>query len=678
MKRIDFHLHTIPTEKDAHFDFDIRVLEEYVTELKLDAIAITNHNLFNLKQYTDICAELDINVFPGVEVDLEKGHILVIAPPEKAAELSVECDKLESEINTPNDYIDFETFKKIFPNYQKYLLIPHLDKTPVIKEQTLLKFEDIITCGEVRNAKRFTITKQSKGYELVPVLFSDFRIKKIENFAGNENKKIFPTRITYLDINELTLNTVKMSLADKNKVYINADKTANVFQVLNDGTLASTKLNLIVGSRSTGKTYTLQKVKDSFGDDERVKYIRQFEIVNNCDDKNFNKMIAQECDEVVVEYQKPLGALIDRIVAIDKKGVDINVDTYISTLKEFASQKVSNDIFSKTKIFNEQEFSTIEPTEAKRIYENLLDIYTNKKYRTIIEKYIDRNRLELLIQEIIFVFNEEKRQYEMKLITNEIIGDLKSLLNARSAKTAPSQCDFMESHLSMSLVKSFNQVINRYKVERQIYEKPLPRFNKRISKYSFRNATHLKKSYPCSLGIVNEFAYYNSPYEYIRELKKAGIPQSDLLKCFVGFNYSVTNNAGLEISGGERAEYKLEKEIKDAERYDILLIDEPESGFDNIFIKTDIIEMIRNIANKTVVFLVTHNSTLGPLIRPNWVIYNEFIGGNFRVYSGPFESKILKTIDGNAILNYNVLLDTMEAGEKAYDERRSIYENIKD
>ena len=76
MKRIDFHIHTTPSINDSSFEFDFSVLKDYVMDLKLDAIAITNHNLFDLQQYTDVCAKLDILVFPGVEVDLEKGTYL--------------------------------------------------------------------------------------------------------------------------------------------------------------------------------------------------------------------------------------------------------------------------------------------------------------------------------------------------------------------------------------------------------------------------------------------------------------------------------------------------------------------------------------------------------------------------------------------------------------------------
>lgn len=48
MKKIDFHIHTIATVSDQDFTFDQSVLVDYISELSLDAIAITNHKCFSI------------------------------------------------------------------------------------------------------------------------------------------------------------------------------------------------------------------------------------------------------------------------------------------------------------------------------------------------------------------------------------------------------------------------------------------------------------------------------------------------------------------------------------------------------------------------------------------------------------------------------------------------------
>ena len=80
MKRIDLHIHTV-SAKEEHFEFDSNLLYEHVKEQKLDAIAVTNHNLLNLQNYANVkelLSPLDCIVFPGAEIDALGTHILII------------------------------------------------------------------------------------------------------------------------------------------------------------------------------------------------------------------------------------------------------------------------------------------------------------------------------------------------------------------------------------------------------------------------------------------------------------------------------------------------------------------------------------------------------------------------------------------------------------------------
>ncbi len=51
MKKIDLHIHTKTSPLDENtFEFNIDILKKYVCDLSIDAIAITNHNLFGIKR----------------------------------------------------------------------------------------------------------------------------------------------------------------------------------------------------------------------------------------------------------------------------------------------------------------------------------------------------------------------------------------------------------------------------------------------------------------------------------------------------------------------------------------------------------------------------------------------------------------------------------------------------
>ena len=78
MLKVDFHIHTISTAKDVEFEFDINDLNKYINEMQLDCIAITNHNIFDKKQFQTINGCVNAKVFPGLEVDIENSHLLII------------------------------------------------------------------------------------------------------------------------------------------------------------------------------------------------------------------------------------------------------------------------------------------------------------------------------------------------------------------------------------------------------------------------------------------------------------------------------------------------------------------------------------------------------------------------------------------------------------------------
>ena len=73
LKRIDLHIHTVRTVCDPqNFNFDLDILKEYVSKARLDAVAVTNHNLFDRENYDSVCDALDIPVFPGIEINVKR------------------------------------------------------------------------------------------------------------------------------------------------------------------------------------------------------------------------------------------------------------------------------------------------------------------------------------------------------------------------------------------------------------------------------------------------------------------------------------------------------------------------------------------------------------------------------------------------------------------------------
>lgn len=149
MKKIDLHIHTVSTISDRPFTFSLDAFKRYVTDAKLDAVAVTNHDVFDGAQFRHIQEELAATVFPGIEINVGSGHLLIITKPSDLDDFASKTTLVSQRITKVGDSMSFEELIKIFGNLQNYLLIPHYDKGPPIAGETLEKLRPYISAGEV-------------------------------------------------------------------------------------------------------------------------------------------------------------------------------------------------------------------------------------------------------------------------------------------------------------------------------------------------------------------------------------------------------------------------------------------------------------------------------------------------------------------------------------------------
>ncbi|MBM3138002.1 MAG: PHP domain-containing protein, partial [Chloroflexi bacterium] len=267
MKKIDLHIHTISTNSDCYFEFSIEQLKNYIEKREIDGIAITNHNHFDLEQFQLISDSLTIVTFPGIEIDLGKGHILLISDVNEFEDFNEKCNTLSNTISNGNGSISFQELQEVFQDLSRYILIPHYRKNPEIDDETLRQLRPYISAGEVPSVKKF-IYCQKDPDSIVPVMFSDIR-------CSNTISE-FPPRQTYIDAGDISFGALRTCLRDKNKVFLSEKDGHKFFDALDTGLRLSTGLNVILGERSSGKTYTLNRL---FSSHENVKYIEQFSLL---------------------------------------------------------------------------------------------------------------------------------------------------------------------------------------------------------------------------------------------------------------------------------------------------------------------------------------------------------------------------------------------------------------
>lgn len=303
MKKFDLHIHTLQTISDHPFTFSFERLKQYVEWAKLDVIAITNHNVFDTDQFRFIQENLSstVTVLPGIEVNVGQnaGHLIIITDNTLVEEFAIKCSIISKEFKSNTDFVTLEKLREVFIDFDRYFLIPHYEKSPQVDRQILDDLKQYICCGEVSSVKKFVYCKKNNN-SLTPVYFSDWR---------PEEESEFPVRSTWIDVEDINVQSLKRAVLDKTKVQLSEEEGHQVFQALPNVKL-STGLTVIMGGRSSGKSYTLNQLEKNY---DNIKYIRQFSLLKQIR-KNQKKILIKElrqskvlqCVIILVHFQKLL------------------------------------------------------------------------------------------------------------------------------------------------------------------------------------------------------------------------------------------------------------------------------------------------------------------------------------------------------------------------------------
>ncbi len=676
MKKIDLHIHTVNTQSDPDFEFSLDALKGYVKEKALDAIAITNHNLFDEAQFNEIANALAgiTTVYPGIEINIgtRMGHLLLIANSSNVADFASRCAKIQEHIVNPSMSVSVQEFMEIFPNLGQYMLIPHMEKSPAVDAYTLSMLGDHICCGEVGSIKKF-VYYQKDDTMPTPVYFSDFR--PVEDV-------VFPIRATFIDTDDISLPSLKLCLQDKTKVMLSAENGNSQFTAL-PYLMLSTGLNVIIGGRSSGKSYTLNRLNEQY---ENVKYIRQFQLLEvdpSKAEQEFSEKLAAKQGTITRDYFLPFSKVVDEVKDISVSNNEKAVDAYITSLIKYAEEQERADAFSRCAFYSESDYSIDNQDGITELIEATMKLLNSIKYREIIERNISRESLVALLKELIAQYEFERELVLKKLWVNDLLSEIKRNLQSRTAATRVEDVDFYKVQMDSVKVDKFNRIVRALQSESVIHEKEIEGFKIQARKRKYNGAGELKTHSGRVVTFSTIFPMYSTdPYAFLLGLKQIPELSNDkYYEYFAKVEHVILNSYGCEVSGGERAEFNLLQEINDAYQYDMLLIDEPESSFDNIFLKERVNHIIKEISQQMPVVIVTHNSTVGASIHPDFVIntVRTIIGkeAHYDVFYGEPGNKELVNCAGDRISNLEAMLNCLEAGEIAYDERRREYEMLK-
>jgi len=679
MKKLDLHIHTVKTVSDHDFNFSITSLIKYIEKCHIDGIAITNHNMFDISQFREISDALKrvATILPGIEINLGDssfGHMICITERDEVEDFFTRCEEVRKRIQNKDDKITYDELSGIFNDMSKYLWIPHNDKKPHVDKNIIQKMKEYILCGEVGSVKKFIYSYKDNN-SLVPVYFSDLR--------PTDELVEYPARQTYFNIEDVSVNAIKKALLNRSSVSLTEEEGVREFYALPNLPL-STGLNVIIGSRSSGKTHTLNRICSQ---NNNIKYIKQFELIEtdpSKEAKRFSDNIASKRSSFADGYLEPFKSAVEMVKDISLESDEREIDNYIVSLVKYAKETDRVDMFSKCGLYNEILFPERKVDNIINLINSVENLLDTRELKDIVETYIDRSSLVKLHSALIYKHNKDTEKLLKERYVNNIVRKIKSALRYRSAATNVSDVDFYKYQINRVKVEKFNKLVDLMKKKKIINCYEVEDFSVQTERKPFESAWALKTFSRRQNVHFSEIMplYKKNPFIYLQRLKEMGdIPEADYYKYFVSIECKVLNKYGFDVSGGERAEFNLLQAIDDANDYDMLLIDELESSFDNIFLKENVNHIIKEMSKKMPVVLVTHNNTVGASIKPDYIVYTQRnIGGKevrYELYYGRPSSKYLKTFEGKEICNIKATLDCLEAGEEAYNERNRDYELLK-
>lgn len=655
---MDLHIHTLPSKLDEDFTFDAAALRDHVVKRNhLDIVAVTNHNLFDRRNYEEVRKALPDTVLllPGIEVSVKDFHVLVIANPNDIDVFDAACSEVP-DIQHEEDGIGIAEFKRLFGD-GSHIVIPHYRKKPSIPSGDLALLGDIVTALEVSSDKKWE--RESKLSDRPVVLFSDYRCSSDAPTRSG--------RYTYVSMGDATFASLQLAFNDRTKFAIT--EREDHFE-LAPGFYVSRGLNVVIGGRSTGKSFFLDRVRDSC-DPEDVVYVTQFSIVKDAEEREFEKKLGDEEAAIKSEYYEPMASISTAMEELpSRQDTTKSIKDFLANLKQYADTTSREDEYSKCPIYSEGKLAVQGSSPEKKVANAIMTLLDDNPLSAEIETAIGHDVLVKLLRLAIERYKEKELAGKSAEMANSIASKVRTKLTIQSSRPACPESPMLVAMRRMAFIDRLAGLRDATNSKAIVSKQSVGKFRRITRRVPHKDATALKKAIDATSSLA-KVLQLDGP-EFIEKILEAdGV--TDITHALFDLNVSLENEHGEKVSGGQRAEYLFFNALKRAGNSDVVLIDEPESSFDNPFLNEQIATELKHISERATVFIATHNNVLGVSIKPDGIIFTDVEDGEHHVYSCDASDERLTSPDGSSIERSDILLRLMEAGEEAYTGRRPYY-----
>lgn len=687
VKKIDFHIHTVSNpNKDRPFDFNPDWLIEYVKTAHLDAIAITNHNLFDIDNFNRIKEifkniNSDIAIFPGVELDISGGHSLLIYDDnEHTVNELINANIRLKDLNLGTQgALSISDVKSIFPSWETALFVYEYGKAKSITSF----WEELKEATHAAGVNRapMAIRRELNKSEDASLLFSDAHA----TYQGNERNDIEKLQFknTYMDTDTVDFTTLKKVIRDK-QTSLSEQMTHGKFTQSVNGNFVelSDGLNLLIGDRGTGKSYLLEDLNRQMSGD--VTYLKQFQTAVNADSE-LALITKEHAVSARSKWVEERSKYFDNVKTFVTSEIpNKNVDEYLERLKSYSQSYATASAARNIQLLKETKKYTVSLDWLKSALMNLKkfvlkeqriwSVPSLKTYENSVTQFYFEMRAHY--RNLIYVKKRDE-------FLNGILDDVQRVIERTTgAQTVPNfdiispflyekkreQINAQTSDLIKDTIELESLNISNYKLVTKL--KPIENADEFLTYHETKEAVHRKLIIPYKKGEFDKFFENLVTMDFVK-------PTQSLGEYLVIINAELQTHNGAKASGGQAAGFVLMNNLDNAKDNEVILLDEPEISLDSKFITHQLVPKLQELASNHIVVVATHNSNVGSLLRPNQIILTEYSNSlnKYIVSSGDYSSGIVKTTNSQKPF-FNDFVNAMESGLVNYESKGKEYASI--
>ncbi|MES9903954.1 MAG: hypothetical protein ABW168_14925 [Sedimenticola sp.] len=712
--KIDIHTHTkkcksgdAPTREIAPGDFC-----EAIHSTEVGIIAITNHNAFDLNQFTaikDIMRDVT-QVWPGIELDVQengvRGHLIVIVSPTMAETFSSVVFDITKDSTPDNFMTTIEQVLEKFDDFKPLYVAHYKQKTPNLSDEALEKLVSG-TANSGRVIKEVTNSIAAGIY--ISHGHASIYGSDVHDWSTYEEQardlpdlrlpvESFDHFCLLLEKDPTTINTIlDKKVAEDLILTPFEDAIPLKLKVFND-------INVVFGPKGTGKSCILKAIAKHYSDtgiDTKVYESASDRLDELFDTRgrdltlNLKSHDISYCkDEIEALREASEGGVTSlakyeiyfRIKSTNKnakkiKIKDIEPEEEGGAKREFAE---FNDGVKKTTDFFEflevhpsvkRELSMEEIENVTRIISDLLERMGNRAWKgysgwkeiCLLNSAIDKFRTEV----------ERKTGSPAKPITT---GFREYALNrVRIEVNAAEIIKSMDTKIQVLKEAVGSLGTNKGELELR-------------TEFKFQNGTitdgslnKLKavnkgpqKTFAKTVHEILKHAYKDNLFKHIANLNEIDDVEKieTVYELLLFKRYFALDSSPYSPSSGEASMVMLQKELEtDKEVY---ILDEPERSLGNEYINDVIVPLIKERARAgKKVFISTHDANIAVRTLPYSSVYRRHGPDGYATYIGnPFSNNLVNPNDEHDGLDWKkVSMRTLEGGEEAFGERGKIYGN---